>query len=388
MRRIVSLLSLALLALSFTARAQPLKRVNVQELERLLSSAHGEPDNKVAKLVAGLELTERASSVRLAQWEKEFPGSRCQEAFLLLADSSAFLDLPAADIPATAPPDIQTERAMIEKTIAYVNTAIKRLPNFYATRRTENFQDLPSLPNSFSRGPDQNSERVVDTRDSPHEPMLDEGKSSSTVSYVDGHEVTGSKKGGDSASKAAAVLTTHGEFGPILIAVLLDAVKSKIYWGHWEQGTNGTFAVFRYFVPLGQSSYQVSLPTIARIETLYPAYHGEIGVDPATGAILRITVIADLLPPNNHAITSILVEYGSVAIGGQSYVCPLHGVALARFSVAAELGGVNRIDPVLIARFKTELNDVAFVDYHQFRAESRILTDAPVGSPDVGAPPQ
>jgi hypothetical protein len=388
MRRIVPLISLLLLTASIAAHALPLKRVNVQELERLLSAAQGEPDNKVAKLVAGLELTERASAVRLARWEGEFPGRRCHEAFLLLADSSAFLDLPAADIPATAPPDMQALRTLMGKTIDYVKTAITRLPDFYATRRTENFQDMPSRTSSYSRAADQNSERVLDTRDSPHEPLLDAGKSSVTVSYVDGREVAGSKKGDETFGKSSGALTTHGEFGPILVSVLLDAVKSKVYWGHWEQGTSGTFAVFRYFVPQGQSSYEVMLPDVTKIETLFPAYHGEICVDPATGAILRITVIADLQPPHQRSITSILVEYASVAIGGKSYICPVHGVALARFSVPAELGPVNRIDSVLATRLRTELNDVAFVDYHQFRAESRVLTDAPIGEPDAPAPPK
>jgi hypothetical protein len=388
MRRIVPLLSLLLLTAPIAAHAVPLKRVNVQELERLLSAVQGQPDNKVAKLVAGLELTERASSVRVAHWQSEFPGHRCSEAFLLLADSSAFLDLPAADIPATAPPDPQAQRTLLAQTVEYVKTAITRLPDFYATRKTENFQDMPGRPNSINRLSDQSSERVLDTRDSPHEPLLDAGKSSVTVSYVDGQEVAGSKKGGDSFGNPSVALTTHGEFGPILIAVLQDAAKSRVFWSHWEQGTSGTFAVFRYSVAQGQSSYRVSLPDVSRTDTLFPAYHGEIGIDPATGAILRVTLIADLLPPHQHAISSILVEYASVPIGGKSYICPVHGVALARFSVLAEVGPVNRVGSFPATRLETQLNDVAFVDYHQFRAESRVLTDKPIGEPDAAAPPK
>jgi hypothetical protein len=388
MRRIVPLLSLFVLTACITAHAAPLKRVNVQEMERLLSAAQGQSDNKVAKLIASVELTERASAVRLAKWESEFPGHRCHEAFLLLADSSAFLDISAADIPSTPPPDPQAQRTLMGMTIDYVKSAINRLPDFYATRRTENFQDMTGRPTSLSRAPDQNSEKVLDTRDSPHEPFLEAGKSSVTVSYVDGQEVTASKKGGDSFGKPPVALTTHGEFGPILIAILQDAAKGRIYWKQWEQDTNGTFAVFRYSVTQGQSSYQVMLPEATKNETLFPAYHGEIGVDPATGAILRISVIADLPPPHQHAISSILVEYASVAIGGKSYICPVHGVAMAKFSIPAELRPVNRIEPVLITRFETQLNDVAFVDYHQFRAESRVLTDKPIGEPDAPAPPK
>ncbi len=386
MRRCLWFFSIFLLTLSVAGHAVPLKRVSVAELERLLSGV--QDDAKVAKLVASLELTERASAMRLARWENEFPGRHSHEAFMVLADSSAFLELPAADIPATQPPTIPAQKAMLAKTIDYVETAISRLPDFYATRKTENYLEMPTRQSSNYRTSGQTSLAGIDPKNIPQEPLLDAGKSSATVSYVDGREVVGSKKGNEPTVKPPAALTTHGEFGPILVAVLQEAIKSRIYWGHWEQGASGTFAVFRYWVQQGQSSYQVTLPEAGRNEMVYPAYHGEIGVDPSSGAILRITVIADFQPPYQMAASSILVEYGPVPIGGKSYTCPIHGVALARFAPRDSLGAVNRSDPVLVTRYETQLNDVAFVDYHQFRAESRILTDNPIGSADAPPPPK
>jgi hypothetical protein len=386
MRRILWLLSFLLLNLTFAAHAVPLKRVSVAEFEQLLSEVKGQQDGKVSKLVSGLELTQRASAVRLARWQSEFPGRHSQEAFMVLSDSSAFYDLPADEIPATAPPDMQTQKAILARTIDYVQTAINRLPDFYATRKTENYQDLQGRLDSYNRTPGQTSLAGLDPKVIPHEPLLDAGKSSLMVRYVDGREVLGTKKNDESVGDPTNTLTTHGEFGPILAVILEDAVKNKIYWGHWEQGTAGTSAVFRYWVQLGQSGYQVMIPGINRNEKAYPAYHGEIGVDPATGAVLRITVIADFPPPNQQGASSILVEYGSVVIGGKSFICPVHSVALARFAVPDALGPVNRIDTVVATRFKTELNDVAFVEYHQFRAESRILVDNPIDTPEPPAP--
>ena len=43
--------------------------ITVAELEQLLAAAHGQSDGKVAKQLSDLELTERASSIRLARWE-------------------------------------------------------------------------------------------------------------------------------------------------------------------------------------------------------------------------------------------------------------------------------------------------------------------------------
>jgi len=386
MRRVVLLFSFFLVLAPVAARAVPLKRVSMAEFERLLSALKGQSDGKVAKLVSSLELTERASAVRLARWESEFPGRHSQEAFLVLSDSSAFFNLPADEIPATAPPDIQAQRAILVKTIEYMQTAISRLPDFYATRKTENYQDMPGRLESYNRNTSQTSLAGLDPKVIPYEPLLDAGKSSIMVRYVDGREVLGTKKNDESPSSNASVLTSHGEFGSMFSAILQDAIKNKIYWGHWEQGTGGTFAVFRYWVLQEQTSYEVTIPDVPRGEPVYPAFHGEIGVDPATGAILRITVVADFAPPHQQAISSILVEYGPVAIGGKSFICPIHSVALARFAVPDALGPVNRIDTVPATRFKTELNDVAFVEYHQFRAESRILVDNPIDTPEPPAP--
>ena len=60
-----------------------------------------------------------------------------------------------------------------------------------------------------------------------------------------------------------------------------------------------------------------------------------------------------------------MVEYGALPIGGTLYICPVKSVTLAKLSTG---------DPSDAATlFQTQLNDVAFTDYHLFRAESRIL---------------
>src|SRR5208337_2977975 len=140
-RRIVLML---MFAMGIASQAMAATRVNIYEMEQMLSAAQGESDGKVAKQLSGLKLTERASSIRLVRWETQFPGKHCHEALTMLADASAFLDLPAADMPANAPPDLQAQKTMLLKTIDYVNSTITRLPNFYATRKTEYFEESPA----------------------------------------------------------------------------------------------------------------------------------------------------------------------------------------------------------------------------------------------------
>jgi hypothetical protein len=68
----------------------------------------------------------------------------------------------------------------------------------------------------------------------------------------------------------------------------------------------------------------------------------------------------------------IMVEYGPVEIGGKTYTCPIRSVSICRYIYRFAQGPTGSLlfDQGATA---TLLNDVAFTDYHQFRAESRIL---------------
>jgi hypothetical protein len=95
--------------------------------------------------------------------------------------------------------------------------------------------------------------------------------------------------------------------------------------------------------------------------------------------------------------TAILVEYAPVAIGDQSYICPVRGVAFSKVPVTHEAAGPE----ASAVNVQTQLNDVAFTQYHLFLSQARIVTgegghgDAPAGAPAVpqdstgaSAPPQ
>lgn len=381
MSRIIFLL---VLTVGIASPAAAAKRVSIDQFEQLLAAAHGQSDGKVAGQISDLELTERASSIRLARWETDFPGHHCHEAFTELADASAFLDLPAADMPIYSAPDRQTQKAMLEKANDFVNKTFSRLPNFYATRKTEHFEDTPahqtleniSMP-ATGRGVRSGGMPSVSSEITQYRPMHTSGRSSETVGYRDGYELRNSQKNDRSKmSQPGHSLTTSGEFGPILSVVLQDSGRGKTTWGFWEQGAGGVEAVFRYTVPAGQGSYMVSLPRGNRTEQIFPAYHGEIAVDPASGDILRITVVADLAPPNEEVMTAILVEYAATLIGGTSYICPVRSVALSKMPGDTGDDGKQAQSSLV----QTQLNDVAFTNYHLFRTESRILT----GSSAIG----
>lgn len=384
MRRIATLIlslgSFLILAASLAAQSEPNRRVTVSEAEQLISSAQGQPDGKVAKQLSGIKLAERVSATRLARWQVQLPGKRCRTALTILADASVFLDLPAADLPANPPPDFQTQKAMLIKTVDYVNSTITRLPDFYATRITDHFEDMPESNIVGYAAPGRRLGLGLRPNETFYQPLRRTGKSSGTISYVAGHELLGSKRDTDALDKPPLELTSHGEFGAILIVVLLDSAKGKLSWSHWEQDANGTNAVYRYAVSQGHSSYAVVLPHGLKNESLFPAYHGEIAVDPATGAVMRVTIVADFMPPDDKAISSMMVEFGPVLIGGGSHICPIHGVALAKVALG---------DPALPdTRMQIQMNDVVFVNYHLFHSESRLITGPDLASEPPPAPPR
>ena len=378
MRNWIALLVLA--AMPWPAMAA--KNVSIQQLEQILFSGHGKSDEKVADRLSDLALTERVSSIRLAKWEKEYPGSHTREALVKLADEAAFLDPPEADVLRDPPPDLETQEKMLQLAVDYVKTTINRLPNFYATRETTHFEDSPSQHAGYAGIPGLAAGR------SDSRPLHSTGTSSVTVTYRDGREVSQAQaETSHKEDRLPTGLTTSGEFGPILGVVLGDAIESQLTWARWEQGTDDPVAVFRYAVPQTASHYRVTVPDGAKAEQFDPAYHGEIAIDPATGSILWLSVVAEMAPPHEMMRTAILVEYAPVAIGERTYNCPVHGVAISRIPVS---GAKERPGPA--EDMWTQLNDIAFTHYHLFGSEARIVGagagsgPAPSGAPDATVP--
>src|SRR5450755_1717624 len=338
MRKVVLLLFLAGTVLPALAA----KRVTVGQLEQVLTGARAKPDAKVAQRISDLELTERLSAAKLSRWSADLPGPESRRSLVMLADLSAFLDPPADEIPPIDKPDVDGQRRMMALTVDYASKTIHLLPNFLARRDTVRFEDTP--------------ERGRGGIPIPYEPLHPVGRSTGTVLYRDGAEVVDSPAAqGKKDPPKEEGLITKGVFGPIFGTVLLDAAHGKLAWSHWEQGATGPEAVFRYSVPRAQSHYDVGFCCVlGSVVQRSSGYHGEIGVDPANGAILRLTLDADLEPADLIVKSDILVEYGPVEIEGKTYICPLRSLSL---SVAPALTSNN---------LHTLLNDAVFVQYHEF----------------------
>ena len=372
----VLLLLAAFGSTAFAATPVPVeKHVTVAQVEQLLTAAHHQRDMQVAKQLAGLEMTERVTSLRLSRWQADFPGARTREALLALADASAFLDLPAADIPSIAMPDDATRKQILSRTIQYVRTTIHQLPNLSATRSTTHIDDSPVMvtENMLALLPGRSWYTSAPPTSPSSGPRLLHGVSMAAilVTYLNGLEVKDAASGKRRGPRYQEMgLTTSGEFGPVLSIAAGDAVRGKVFWGHWEQGASGPLAVLRYSVPQEISHYAVSFGVVGKdSKPQFPAYQGEIAVDPTNGTILRLTMESELNPPHQTFKSSIVVEYGPVTIGNRDYICPIKSEALSKLTNSS----TDAQGAVTETGYLTFLNDVSFSQYHVFRADARIL---------------
>lgn len=301
--------------------------VTVEQLEQIIATAKSQSDRTLAKRIGLLQLKERLDGNALQRCENDVRGRRAKEALMVVADKSAFLPPPAAEIPSLAEPDTAGQRAMIALMQQYVTKTLHQLPDFYATRITTTF----GLDLSRAGLKPVGTYRVI-------------------VHYSNGKEVVRLEKG----PLENRDLTNRGLFGPILAMAMLDSVRGNLAWSRWEQGATNLEAVFSYSVTASTSHYEVN----GRMR----GYSGDIAIDPSSGAILRLVVQTGMdqnatieLVGLNTEIANVEVEYGPVDLGGKTYICPLRSVTL-----------VERMD-------STWLNDVVFKQYHLFRGEHRIL---------------
>ena len=60
-----------------------------------------------------------------------------------------------------------------------------------------------------------------------------------------------------------------------------------------------------------------------------PAYHGTVAIDPATGAVLRVTIETVLGAGNPLLGASTVIEYAPVSIGDRKFICPVRSLAIS-----------------------------------------------------------
>jgi hypothetical protein len=353
-------------------------RVTVEQLKQMLAAQQtaGKNDGDRAQQFNSLELTEQLTQPTLDRITADFkPGPKTALSLKLLADSSAFLEPPAGELLDKAPPAVAEQRVMLKSAISFVGVTLHHMPDFLATRLTDSYDNSPLS--------------VTHSGWAPHSDLHPAGTFSNHITYRNGQEVSDRQQdsaGAKPKNEPTPVgLVSYGEFGAGLGVILSDASKGILKWSHWEQTAAGQVAVFHYEVPAAASHYLVDYCNVKGSQLVdvgpgfapsgvdadcyhgTPGYHGNLYLNPATGVVLRVTVETDLKPsdPITRAATS--VQYGPVEIGGKSYICPMHSIAIS----LTKTHGKGDMSDMEILR----INEVSFTDYHRFGSTSRIITD-------------
>jgi len=347
----------------------PIKQpVTVKQLEALIANAHKASGTELVHQLDGVQLSERLGSTKLGALAKSVRGKKSREALEVLADESVFLAPPADEIPSTPPPDIATQRQMVSRTISYVNTAIPSLPDLFATRTTVQYHES-------SPEPDQTWKTA-----SPDQSLHEGETATASIRFHDGKERVEQKSVKNAPQKTGIErLETIGTFGPILATVMFAATsaQNELKWSRWELGENGIVAVFRYRVPHETPLFIAEFCCLPADFYESPfrktaPFHGEIAVDPSNGAILRLTIQADLewRQPLNRS--DIMVEYRPVVKDARTFICPSRSVSISRQRRTRVIGEWGESFKVY-APFETLLNEMRFEKYHIFGSTSRIL---------------
>jgi VWFA-related protein len=340
------------------------EHVTVRQLEQALQASRTNSDGELARQLSAMVLTERLSSASLTGLQSALRGKKARQALVALADQSVFLAPPASEILPIAPPDADTQRLLISRAVQYVKQTLPRIPDFFADRTTTLYHEVEPKPGqTWKTGTGDRSLHIGETI-------------KASVVLRDGKElVTGESVKG----KAAGTLETMGTFGPILAIALMGATapQSDLAWSRWEQGKGGQEAVFRYHARPEQPLYMAGAEYVARDDKAVPfrksvSFYGELAIDPESGAILRLTMQADLEPRLPLDQSAIMIEYGSVLIGGNSYICPLRSVSISRQRRIMDIHEWGE-DFKVYAPFETLLNDMVFGKYHLFHSTARIL---------------
>ena len=385
MRRLILLGLIALVALPAGAT----RRVTVAQLEQILTNAASHhPDEDVVRLFGDLELTERYTNVERSHLvEKLHLGPRTAVALQLLADESAFLELPRAELPTAPAPDTATEQHILSAARNYVIQILPHMPNLLATRSTFHFDNSPQIV-KVNEWPVRAGLHLVGASSREFTLRDDIMTQSAEVRST-------ATSGSQGNAQPETGLRTVGEFGPYLVMILHDTYKGKIAFHHWEQSPSGPLAIYRYSVPKDASNYTVDFCCLADQQGVLlrqggrrgggvppptnlqddpakhfhkmPAYHGSLVIDPVSGAILRITMQAELDIDGPVTRADVLVEYGPVTIGDRKFNCPLLSLGLTQ-----GLAGTNATLGVPPDRHITE---ATFTQYHRLGSSMRVIAN-------------
>lgn len=371
----------ALLTALIAAIALPVlaaRTLSVQELGAMIADLQqqAKSDSNIADKLMNVDLSEELTPAAIDQLRGMNLGPETLEQVRILAVESALLPPPASDLPTTAVPDANAQKTMLGKTVNYLSDFM-HLPKLTADKTTVRYQNGPDYVYS-SNGGTLTTRADLGHQFAPDNPYLkDLGQHTMPVEVLGGVEIRPAKVKADDPSKQNGQISQGGP-GPLLGVAFEDAAKGKMQFARWETADGKPLAVFSFEVPKKQSHYQVNYccfpstenvgshmaapvsssvsgsmgagagiataPAVYATNTTFDpfrtkvGYHGEFFIDPATGAVLRFIMQADMRKSDFVRQEDTRIDYGPVTVAGTTMLLPQQSYILTTVIPAGDSG--------------------------------------------------
>lgn len=144
-----------------------------------------------------------------------------------------------------------------------------------------------------------------------------------------------------------------GEFASTLL-ILFSSETNTHFRPAGASSISGISArVYDFDVPSENSHWKVQFDS----QSLLPAYHGSVWIDPSTARVLRIEEQARNIPSDFPMDTiESAVDYSYLSIGGKSFLLPVHAESLGCYRGHGDCSH----------------NIIDFRNYHEFRVDVKI----------------
>jgi len=352
------------LVLSFCLAAASQTSMTVEKLAAFLRNAVNSTDYKysdtdLANFLSTVKLTERLDDREIEELQSQIKlGPKTLAKLKLLRDQSQSLTesapivapLPPKPIP---PPSAEEQGAILDEVRDYALNYSANLPDFICTQVTTRF--AAPKPGTKAGGP---------VTDSPHWQQLD--KLTIRLSYFQQREdyklILHNNSPTDQDYRKLGGATSYGDFGTMMRQIFERKTYALFEWDHWGTLRGRRVLAFGYKIEKSNSQYHIGVKE-DNLDILV-GYHGLVEVDKETHKIMRVTTIADDIPPDfpiKHVESTL--DYDYTEISGQPFLLPLKGNVIA---TAADF---------------LEKNENEFRIYRKYSADSSITYD------DANLPP-
>jgi hypothetical protein len=289
----------------------------VQSSEQLIKEGK-QTDAEVAKYLAKVKLTERLDDRVIEELQGYGIGAKTLQALQALRDRTKDLaaakpiapEAPPTPIP---PPSSEEQAAILSDVREYALNYSKNLPDFICTQVTRRYAaPMPGTRwgGSSRSDPSWQAQDVLQIRLSyfQQKEKYTVVLANNTIVNKDYEQMGGSK--------------SFGEFGSMLREIFEPGTEARFEWDHWGTLRTKRVMAFSYHVSQSRSQYRLVVED-AKL-SIVTAYRGLVEVDPGTHVVMRVSTIAENIPPDFPIRKADdVLDYDYQEISGHTFLLPL-----------------------------------------------------------------